>query len=175
MIEGQGMMMNNKALIHVPFGAVAITAHDNQLMIDLLTEPLLQEHQPSIHSTINASLNPLLKLACEQIMQYLQQPAMLFNLPPNGQGTNFQRCVWQAISEIPVGQTCTYGQLAKVIGSGARAVANACGANSMPIVIPCHRVVAQNGIGGFMQGQQNGVLIKKWLLAHEGVYEYADD
>jgi methylated-DNA-[protein]-cysteine S-methyltransferase len=88
------------------------------------------------------------------------------------QGTAFQRRVWQAIAAIPVGQTRTYGQIARQIGSGPRAVANACGANNTPLLIPCHRVVAQNGIGGFMQSKQNGLLIKQWLLAHEGVSKY---
>ena len=77
--------------------------------------------------------------------------------------------VWQAIAAIPLGQTRTYGQLAHQIGSGPRAVANACGANHLTLLIPCHRVVAQNGIGGFMQSTPNGLVVKKWLLKHEGV------
>ena len=51
-------------------------------------------------------------------------------------------------------------------------MANACGANNIPLIIPCHRVVAQNGIGGFMQGNENGLQIKRWLLAHEGIRDY---
>ncbi len=152
------------ALINAPFGAVAISVHDNQLAINLLTESPSLENQPSI--------DPLVKQAYEQIMQYLQQPTAQFDLPINTLGTSFQQRVWQAIAAIPVGQTYTYGQLAKKIGSGPRAVANACGANNIPLVIPCHRVVAQNGLGGFMQGKQNGLLIKQWLLAHEGVSGY---
>ena len=152
------------ALINAPFGAVAISVHGNQLAINLLTESPSLENQPSI--------DPLVKQAYAQIMQYLQQPAAKFDLPINVLGTSFQQRVWQAIAAIPVGQTYTYGQLAKQIGSGPRAVANACGANNIPLVIPCHRVVAQNGLGGFMQGKQNGLLIKQWLLAHEGVSGY---
>ena len=159
--------MNDDALINTPFGAVTISAQGNQLAIDLLTESPSPENKPSAH--------PLVKQAYEKIMQYLQQPTTQFDLPVNVQGTAFQQRVWQAITAIPVGQTCTYGQLAKQVGSGPRAVANACGANNVPLVIPCHRVVAQHGIGGFMQGKPNGLLIKQWLLAHEGVSGYTHE
>ena len=152
------------SLINAPFGAVAISVHGNQLAINLLTESPSLENQPSTH--------PLVKPVYEQIMQYLQQPIIQFDFPINVLGTAFQQRVWQAIATIPVGQTYAYGQLAKQIGSGSRAVANACGANNIPLVIPCHRVVAQHGLGGFMRGSQNGLLIKQWLLAHEGVSGY---
>lgn len=154
------------ALIIAPFGAVAISLQANQLAINLLTESPSEEN-------ISSAL-PLVKQAYEQIMQYLQQSTTPFSLQATVQGTAFQQRVWQAIAAIPVGHTLTYGELAKKIGSGPRAVANACGANTLPLVIPCHRVLAQNGIGGFMQGKQNSLKIKQWLLAHEGVqgYEY---
>jgi methylated-DNA-[protein]-cysteine S-methyltransferase len=84
-------------------------------------------------------------------------------------GTPYQQRVWQAISAIPRGQVLTYGDIAAQIGSGPRAVANACGANNIPLIVPCHRVVAKGGIGGFMQGNKDGLKIKKWLLKHEGV------
>jgi len=157
--------VNYDALINAPFGAVVISVHDNQLAINLLIESPSVENQPSTHT--------LVKQAYEQIMQYLRQPTAKIDLPIKVYGTAFQQRVWQAIVAIPAGQTYTYGQLAKKIGSGPRAVANACGANNVPLVIPCHRVVAQHGIGGFMQGKQNAVLIKQWLLAHEGMNAYA--
>ncbi|MBU3737317.1 MAG: MGMT family protein, partial [Methylobacterium sp.] len=73
-----------------------------------------------------------------------------------------------ALRSIPAGRTLTYGELAASLGSGARAVANACGANPVPLVIPCHRVVARDGLGGFMQGRASAALqIKQWLLQHE--------
>jgi methylated-DNA-[protein]-cysteine S-methyltransferase len=149
------------ALINTPFGAVAISAYGNQLAIELLTESPSESDYPSTH--------PLVATAYAQITAYLQQPTTQFNLPVSFHGTPFQQRVWHAIADIPLGQTRTYGQLAHQIGSGPRAVANACGANNLPLVIPCHRVVAQNGIGGFMQSKQNGLLVKKWLLQHEGV------
>ncbi|MFZ3086705.1 MAG: methylated-DNA--[protein]-cysteine S-methyltransferase [Methylotenera sp.] len=156
--------MNDDALINTPFGAVAIAARGDQLAIELLG----LAHADSVRIK-KQSNNPLIMRACNQIAQYLRQPSATFSLPLTQRGTVFQQRVWQAIAAIPLGQTRTYGELARQIGSGPRAVANACGANNLPLLVPCHRVVAQNGIGGFMQGQQNGLLIKQWLLRHEGV------
>lgn len=153
--------MNYDALINAPFGAVAISVYDNQLAIELLTESPSPYNRQSTH--------PLVAKVYEQITHYLQQPNAQFSLPVKLHGTAFQQRVWLAIADIPLGQTRTYGQLAHKIVSGPRAVANACGANNLPLVIPCHRVVAQNGIGGFMQNKLNGLRVKTWLLKHEGV------
>ncbi len=81
-------------------------------------------------------------------------------------GTDFQRCVWKALCGIPLGQTVTYAQLARTIGrpQAVRAVGQACGANPIPVLIPCHRVVAANGgLGGFSSGLE----WKRRLLARE--------
>lgn len=84
-------------------------------------------------------------------------------------GTPFQQRVWLALQQIPAGQTRTYGDLAKELGSCARAVAGACRANPLAILIPCHRAVAASGLGGYM-GTTDGpeLEIKRWLLHHEG-------
>lgn len=84
------------------------------------------------------------------------------------QGTPFSRKVWQALSEIPLGQVLTYSALAERLGSGPRAVASACRNNPYPGIIPCHRVVSKSGIGGFM-GQREGpwVELKRQLLSQE--------
>ena len=86
-------------------------------------------------------------------------------------GTPYQKKVWDAISEIPSGQVRTYTELAEQLGSGPRAVANACRHNPCPLVVPCHRIVAKNGLGGYA-GQTSGWLmdVKVWLLAHEGYH-----
>ena len=84
------------------------------------------------------------------------------------EGTSFQRKVWRKIASIPFGQTRNYAWLAGAIGSpkGYRAVANACGANPIPLIIPCHRVIASDGsIGGF----SGGIELKRKLLKLEGV------
>ncbi|MEK9825754.1 MAG: methylated-DNA--[protein]-cysteine S-methyltransferase [Methylotenera sp.] len=158
-------MTTDDAMIQTPFGAVAVSVHNTQLAIELLVRP------PSDSVVLSRqSAHPLVMEACQQIMTYLQNPHQTFNIPLSQHGTTFQQRVWQAIAAIPCGQVRTYGELANAIGSGPRAVANACGANNLPLVVPCHRVVAQSGLGGFMQGQQGGLRIKQWLLQHEGVH-----
>jgi methylated-DNA-[protein]-cysteine S-methyltransferase len=86
-------------------------------------------------------------------------------------GTPFRQRVWQLLSRIPPGQTRTYGDVARELGSSARAVGQAVGDNPIPIVIPCHRVIAADGsLGGFNHSRSGYSLdIKRWLLFHEGV------
>ncbi len=146
------------AVIDAPFGAVAISVQGMQVAIDLL---------PEKHTPKPAEHKIALQVAA-QIEAYFTNPNNDFNLPLIYKGTPFQRRVWQEISAIPCGQVLTYGDIAKQLGSSARAVANACGANHLPLVVPCHRVVAKDGLGGFMRGLENGLEIKKWLLKHEG-------
>ncbi len=104
------------------------------------------------------------------ILRYLDAP----DIPPPvtlaAGGTPFQRRVWASLQAIPAGQVMTYGELAAQLGSGARAVGNACRKNPTPLVVPCHRVVPSQGIGGFA-GQVSGRLveIKRQLLVREGV------
>lgn len=99
---------------------------------------------------------------------YWQNPTHSFDLLFVPQGTPFQLRVWHALMTIPAGQSTTYGALAKLLGTAARAVGQACGANPLPILIPCHRVVAANGLGGFMHSSSGAPLdVKTWLLAHE--------
>lgn len=97
-------------------------------------------------------------------------PAALAGLPVAPAGTPFQRRVWARLSAIPHGQTVTYGDLARELGTSARAVGGACRANPVPLVVPCHRVVAAQGLGGY-SGERGGDWLakKRWLLAHEGV------
>lgn len=110
--------------------------------------------------------------AAEQLERYREDPDSAFDLPLLIEGTPFQRRLWQALCEIPCGRTVTYGELARRLGAEARAVGQACGDNRLPIVIPCHRVIAANGLGGFAHST-SGYLIeaKRWLLAHERTSE----
>ncbi|MEC5386180.1 methylated-DNA--[protein]-cysteine S-methyltransferase [Uliginosibacterium sp. H3] len=95
---------------------------------------------------------------------------MKFDFPNMNRGTPFQRRVWKAIAEIPAGEIRTYGELSASVGGTARAVGQACGANPFPVVVPCHRVVAKTGIGGFANARDGWLLdTKRWLLKHEGV------
>ena len=108
--------------------------------------------------------------AWRQIERYLSDPQWRFTLPIAPAGTAFRRKVWAALSKIPVGESRTYGEIARMLHSAPRAVGGACGANPIALVIPCHRVVGSQGsLGGFM-GVTDGepIAIKRWLLAHEG-------
>ena len=115
-----------------------------------------------------APKNALAERAARQLEGYREDPDTVFDLPLAVEGTPFQRSVWQAMCAIPRGRTRTYGELARELGGEARAVGQACGDNRLPIVIPGHRVVAADGIGGF--GHSTGGYLleaKRWLLVHE--------
>ncbi len=147
------------AIVEAPFGAVGVTVQGMQIAIELLP----RKHQPK------SAEQKLARQAAKEIETYFADSYHCFNLPLVFKGTPFQRRVWQRISAIPTGQTVTYSMIAKELDSGPRAVANACGANYLPLLIPCHRVVAKKDLGGFMRGDPNGRAVKKWLLKHEGV------
>ena len=103
-----------------------------------------------------------------QLERYRDDPDTEFDLPLAIGGTEFQRRVWRIMQRIPRGKTRTYGDVAKSLGSAARAVGQACGENRLPIVIPCHRIIAAGGIGGFGHSRAGYLLeAKRWLLAHE--------
>ena len=105
----------------------------------------------------------------QQIEAYLVDPQQSISCRRFSQGTPFQQRVWQRLRQIPPGSTLTYGALAAELGTSPRAVGNACRANPCPLVVPCHRVVAATGLGGFA-GRRSGtkLAIKAWLLRHEG-------
>ncbi len=107
--------------------------------------------------------------ACAQIERYLEESEFRFDLPIASQGTPFQRRVWRKIAAIGPGLTRSYGEIARELGSSPRAVGQACGANPVPLVVPCHRVLAAGGLGGFAHHEGGFHLaVKRWLLAHEG-------
>jgi methylated-DNA-[protein]-cysteine S-methyltransferase len=115
--------------------------------------------------------NTIAFLACVQIQAYLDNPRFAFDLPLVLSGTHHRLQVWEALQRIPAGATRTYGELAHELHSSPRAIGGACGANPLPLVVPCHRVIAAGGrIGGFMGAKAEGfeLGIKRWLLAHEG-------
>ena len=112
--------------------------------------------------------NALAARAADQLREYLENPDIKFDLPLAVEGTPFQLKLWEALCRIPRGKTRTYGDLARELEGKARAVGQACGDNRLPLVIPCHRVVAAGGIGGFAHSTGGYLLeAKRWLLAHE--------
>jgi len=153
--------MTYHAILAAPFGQLGlITADDALLAVHFLTEPLPLLVPPK---------GSLAAEAARQLDAYFAYPAFRFDLPLRPVGTPFQQQVWREIAAIPFGETRSYGELAERTGSVARAVGGACGRNPLPIIIPCHRVLAQRGLGGFNRSIESPtVSIKHWLLVHEG-------
>ncbi|MBN9562916.1 MAG: methylated-DNA--[protein]-cysteine S-methyltransferase [Alphaproteobacteria bacterium] len=105
---------------------------------------------------------PLLRRAVDQLDAYFDGTLDSFDLPLAPSGTAYRRRVWQALCDIPYGQTRTYADIAAVAGGVARSVGQANGCNPIPIFIPCHRVVASAGLGGYSGG--DGLDTKRYLL-----------
>ncbi|TFV90892.1 methylated-DNA--[protein]-cysteine S-methyltransferase [Oxalobacteraceae bacterium OM1] len=154
------------AIVAAPWGAVGIRTEPG--FVRELT--YLPKHFPEKDPT-----DALAERAAVQVQRYLVEPDFVFDLPLMTVGSEFQRRVWDAIRTIPRGEVRTYGQVAKFIRSAPRAVGQACGANWYPLVIPCHRVTATGGLGGFARNDDDTGFhlgVKRWLLAHEHVPGY---
>jgi methylated-DNA-[protein]-cysteine S-methyltransferase len=146
----------------VPLGPVRLGARfDRERLV--ATEFIYDDAPP------RPAAGPLARELVRQLRAYLAEPGFRFDLPLDPSGTEFQHRVWDALAGIAPGRVSTYGALAAELGSAARAVGGACRANRIPLVIPCHRVVARGGLGGF-SGQTTGTRLdlKRWLLRHEG-------
>jgi len=141
---------------NTPIGSLSIYMQASLLgKIEWLTDP----REPSGNTPMQL----------EQVLQHYWHTAKIDYTPPLlKQGTTFQQKVWQVLCDIPIGQTRTYGELAQLLNTSPRALANACRNNPFPIIIPCHRVVAKSGMGGYA-GQTSGSMlsIKYALLRHE--------
>ena len=108
---------------------------------------------------------PLLREALAQLEAYFDRAARPFDLPLAPSGSAYRLRVWEALRGIPYGQTLTYAQVAAIAGGAARSAGQAAGDNPIPILIPCHRVVAASGLGGYSGG--DGLDTKRILLALE--------
>ena len=151
--------MDYQAKLQTPFGVLGIRCEAEALTgIEFLASG----------AATQPPRNTLAQTVCEQLTAYFADANFHFDLPLKLNGTVHRSKVWQAMSTIPRGQTRSYGDLAVQLQSSPRAVGQACGANPIPIIIPCHRVVSKAGTGGFMhQRDGNALDIKRWLLAHE--------
>jgi methylated-DNA-[protein]-cysteine S-methyltransferase len=148
-----------QAILQLPIGKVGIhTDQKNLLGIDYLKD----DHPLLTPKTVVA------KETVEQLLCYFADPTYLFNLPFTLDITPFQQSVLSALQKIPVGKTQTYSDIAKLLNTSPRPIGNACRINPIPIIIPCHRVVAEKDLGGY-SGETSGKLlaIKRWLLQHE--------
>jgi methylated-DNA-[protein]-cysteine S-methyltransferase len=151
------------AVVPAPFGAIGIRT-DAGIVRELVYLPP--------HFGEKEAADSVADEAARQVESYLRDADFRFTLALPEVGSAFQRKVWAAISAIPRGTVRTYGDVARHIGSAPRAVGQACGANWYPLVVPCHRVTAAGGLGGFAShDDENGfhLSVKRWLLAHEGV------
>ncbi|MEQ1667434.1 MAG: methylated-DNA--[protein]-cysteine S-methyltransferase [Sulfuriferula sp.] len=153
--------MHYQAIIPAPFAHLGVVFNaDGIQRIDFL--PLTTQLLANQHSHVQALQQALVSYWQDAHYQPLQ------DVPVSYQATIHQARVWQALLAIPSGQTRYYGEVAAQIASYPRAVGQACGANPLPILIPCHRVVGKTNPGGFMHSRDDTVLAyKQWLLAHE--------
>lgn len=108
---------------------------------------------------------PALLRACEQLEAYFDGKRARFDLKLAPHGSEYRRRIWAALGAIPPGQTRTYAEIARVAGGSPRSVGQANGANPIPVLIPCHRVVAAAGLGGYSGG--DGLATKRFLLQLE--------
>lgn len=150
------------AILAAPFGGLGVRIEDECLTgLEFLPPGTAPQ----------SSTSALIRQIADQLDAYYADPGYAFTLPLAPRGTPFRRQVWQALEKIPAGETRTYGEVARQLGSGPRAVGQAVGDNPIPIIIPCHRVIAANGgLGGFMHSRTGySQDIKRWLLRHEHV------
>jgi len=147
------------AVVAAPFGAVAVETDAGRVCSLRFLAP-----SPEVAPSSELGLE-----AVEQLKRYFADPAFRFDLPLDIRGSAFQCRVWDAISAIPSGTARRYGDLAADLAAPARAVGQACGDNRLPIVIPCHRVIGADSLGGFAHASSGFALsVKRWLLEHEG-------
>ena len=161
MADGGGIGFD--ACVRTPFASLGITTSGTHVTGLRFLAPDTPAKAPRRDS--------LAHLVCVQVQAYLEDGRFEFDLPLRMSGTHHRLAVWEAMQRIPAGRTRTYGELASELRSSARAVGGACGANPIPLIVPCHRIIAASGrIGGFMGAKAEGfeLGIKRWLLEHEG-------
>ena len=139
-----------------------------RLGLKLSTKGVRQISYISDNTPLNIPQGGLALEVFQQLDDYFELRRTEFSLPLDIEGTPYQQKVWRAVSAIPYGKYKAYGDIAKKIRSGPRAVGNACRHNPIPIIIPCHRVTKKNSVGGYCGSTQAAkVQQKDWLLQHE--------
>jgi methylated-DNA-[protein]-cysteine S-methyltransferase len=158
--------MNAYCYVESPIGRLLLTS-DGTALTGLYMEP--SRELRSIDGWVEDVAVAPLSAAVRQLTEYFAGTRREFDLPLRLQGTTFQTRVWRELTEIPYGQTWSYGMLAKRIDkpSASRAVGLANGRNPISILVPCHRVI---GADGSLTGYGGGLERKRWLLAHEGFH-----
>ena len=146
--------------VNTPFSNIGVKTEDG-----VVVQIQLVENKLAIAPSTSSD-----RRIAKQIERYCKHPETPFEMDFELRGTPFQKKVWKAMQKIPSGSVATYGELAGKLKTSARAVGNACRRNNLILLVPCHRVVAANGLGGF-SGERLGKwpTVKRQLLAHEGV------
>lgn len=152
-------------VLATPIGVLALRWHGTTLLAVELPPLAPPPGRPA--AAVRA---PVPDWLAKELLAYFANPQHDFALTLGLEGTAFQQRVWAALRRIPAGSVRTYGELAVALSTAPRAIGMACRANPCPIVVPCHRVVAKQGLGGFA-GESAGarLAIKAWLLRHEGL------
>ncbi len=149
-----------------PIGQLGVCIDaENITKINWLEQDVLESSDRSLSKPINRKLE---KKIISALDNYFKSGLIDSEISLCPQGTRFQQKVWQALKTIPLGSVKTYGDVARELQTSSRAIGQACRRNNISLFIPCHRVVAAQGIGGFMGGYRH-VERKLWLLQHEGI------
>ncbi len=146
------------AEISSPYGPLGVTEAEGAIVA-------VTWHKPDMPGT-----SSLLRECAQQMAEYFDGKRQTFDLPLRPRGDEFQQAVCNAMLDIPYGETTTYGAIAEKLGTYGQPVGKACGGNSIPIIIPCHRVLAADGIGGY--SGDGGVERKIALLKLEGGFPF---
>lgn len=144
-----------ESVFTTPWGSLKVVHNEQFILNTLFTD-----------ETKSIAQHPLSKQIVSELDAYISNPHHQFQLPLQPYGTPYQLKIWQALLLIPPGLPCTYGHLAASLQSGPRAVGQACKRNPIALFIPCHRVVGQSSLGGYM-GNKAAVPYKEALLRHE--------
>jgi len=142
-----------------PVGALTVREVDGRIV-----SVSWSDHAPD---PARDAATPLLETAAQQLNAYFYCGLRQFDLPLAPTGSAFERAVWDQMLQIPYGRTRSYGEIARAVGGEARSVGGACGSNPIPVIIPCHRVLAADGRSGGYSGR-GGTETKHFLLALEG-------
>jgi methylated-DNA-[protein]-cysteine S-methyltransferase len=148
--------------LKTPVGELRLFATDQALLAVYLPK---YRHRPD-YEALPVSSHPVLDRAATELEEYFRGERSTFSVPLSPAGTDFQREVWAALSEIPCGETRSYADIARALRrpKAVRAVGAANGRNPIPIIVPCHRVI---GTSGELVGFGGGLPMKRWLLEHE--------
>ncbi len=157
--------------INTPIGAMVAMADDNALyLLEFTNRRGLELEVDRMRKRLGCAIvpgnNAILKQTEQELSEYFDGSRQDFDIPLSTYGTDFQKTVWGRLRELPYGQTCSYADLAKMVGNenAVRAVARANGSNQCALIIPCHRVI---GSDGSLTGYAGGLARKQWLIDHE--------